>query len=127
MAKTTSRATPLHSSRKNGASHSNGLTDPTSVKPNGKVPHGVEDDFDDKADPHHPGDSEVSTAADHSTGSSDGSTDDPVRMYLMQMGGIPMLTRPGGRLPAPGISVTRRNLWGSAAKNIFKILDLLYF
>ncbi len=119
MAKTTSRATPLHSSRKNGASHSNGLTDPTSVKPNGKVPHGVEDDFDDKADPHHPGDSEASTAAGHSTGSSDGSTDDPVRMYLMQMGGIPMLTRPEEISAAKSIEATRTRFRLSMMANDF--------
>ena len=108
MAKTTSRATPLHSSRKNGASHSNG-----------KVPHGVEDDFDDKAVPHQPGDSEVRTDADHATGSSDGSTDDPVRMYLMQMGGIPMLTRSEEISAAKNIEATRTRFRLSMMANDF--------
>ena len=119
MAKTTSRATPLHSSHKNGVSHSNGLADPKSVKPNGKVPHGVEDDFDDKAVPQQPGDSEVSTDSDHSTGSSDGSTDDPVRMYLMQMGGIPMLSRSEEIRAAKSIEATRTRFRLSMMANDF--------
>lgn len=119
MAKTTSRATPLHSSHKNGVSHSNGLADPKSVKPNGKVPHGVEDDFDDKAVPQQPGDSEVSTDSDHSTGSSDGSTDDPVRMYLMQMGGIPMLSRSEEISAAKSIEATRTRFRLSMMANDF--------
>jgi RNA polymerase primary sigma factor len=119
LAKTTSRATPLHSSHKNGVSHSNGLADPKSVKPNGKVPHGVEDDFDDKAVPQQPGDSEVSTDSDHSTGSSDGSTDDPVRMYLMQMGGIPMLSRSEEISAAKSIEATRTRFRLSMMANDF--------
>jgi RNA polymerase primary sigma factor len=67
----------------NGTSHPNGFEDAESLEES------------------------VEETADEKGGSSENNTDDPVRMYLMQMGQIPLLTRPEEIAAAKEIERTR--------------------
>ncbi len=96
----------------NGHAHRNGspkgLGDSTAAARNGKHKSPVKDDHEPVIDEEDALDDEAASEFDSGDAEGDAAIDDPVRMYLMQMGEIPMLNRESEVAAAVQIEATRR-------------------
>jgi RNA polymerase primary sigma factor len=87
-----------------------------------------DDDFDGDDDTHHEEEAEVEIDVESVGGSSESHIDDPIRMYLMQMGEIPMLNREREISSAQEIELSRTKFRRTLLGNDFVLqgaVDLL--